>query len=43
MLERADAHIHLFRQGFQEGFSARPGVHIDELACFELLAEIDRD
>ncbi len=38
MPERADAHVHFFRQGFQESFTARPGVNIDELACFESLA-----
>ena len=38
MADRADAHIHFFSQGFQESFTARPGVHIDELACFESLA-----
>ena len=38
MVERADAHIHCFRKGFQEKFTARPGVQIDELACFDSLA-----
>ena len=39
MVDRADAHIHLFRHGFQDKFTARPGVHIDELACFASLAK----
>lgn len=38
MGERADSHIHVFRNGFQGGFTARPGVQIDELACFDSLA-----
>ena len=38
MPERADAHVHLFCHGYQAGFTVRPGVRIDELACFESLA-----
>lgn len=45
MPERADAHIHLFQQTPQTKdaaprgfFTSRPGVHIDELACYESLA-----
>lgn len=38
MVERADSHIHVFRNGFQGGFTARLGVQIDELACFDSLA-----
>ena len=38
MVERADAHIHFFEQGFQDEFTARPGVDINELECFESLA-----
>jgi len=38
MTERADAHVHLFGQGFQEGFTTRPGIQVDEVACYESLA-----
>ncbi len=38
MSERADAHIHLFENGFQSGFTKRPGVNIDEPACYTSLA-----
>ncbi|MBI83460.1 MAG: hypothetical protein CMJ81_09710 [Planctomycetaceae bacterium] len=37
-VDRADAHVHLFRRGYREGFTARPGVRVDEVACFESLA-----
>jgi L-fuconolactonase len=40
MADRADAHIHLFETGFRGGsFTARPGVNIDEVACYQSLAE----
>lgn len=40
MHHRADAHIHLFEGGYQGGsFAARPGVLIDEAACYESLAK----
>ena len=40
MSDRADAHIHLFETGFRGGsFTARPGVNIDELACYQSLAK----
>ncbi len=36
---RADAHIHLFGGGYRGGsFTSRPGVSIDEVACYESLA-----
>jgi predicted TIM-barrel fold metal-dependent hydrolase len=35
MNRRADAHIHLFEGGFQGSFTSRPGVHVDEPACYE--------
>ena len=38
MAQRADAHIHLFEHPLGGTFSARPGVHIDEAACFDSLA-----
>ena len=38
MAERADAHIHLFEGSFQGGFAHRPGVNIDEAACYASLA-----
>ncbi|MDA0745799.1 MAG: amidohydrolase family protein [bacterium] len=36
---RADAHIHLFEGGYQGGFVARPGVEMDEAACYASLAK----
>jgi L-fuconolactonase len=40
MTERADAHIHLFEGGYQgESFVGRPGVEIDEVACYASLAK----
>jgi L-fuconolactonase len=37
---RADAHIHLFEGGFKAGsFTKRPGVTIDEVACYKSLAD----
>ena len=39
MTGRADAHIHLFAGGYQDkSFSSRPGVSIDEVACYDSLA-----
>lgn len=38
MPRRADAHIHLFREGYRAAFTARPGVAINEAACYESLA-----
>ena len=39
MLERADAHMHLFAHGYQgESFVHRPGVKVDEPACYASLA-----
>ena len=39
MPKRADAHIHLFAGGYQgESFTARPGISIDEAACYDSLA-----
>ena len=38
MPQRADAHIHLFEQPLAATFPARPGVQIDEAACFDSLA-----
>ena len=39
MTNRADAHIHLFAGGFRyKSFASRPGVTIDEAACFASLA-----
>jgi len=38
MADRADAHIHLFEHGFHGSFTDRPGVQIDEIACYESLA-----
>ncbi|MFO0891104.1 MAG: amidohydrolase family protein [Isosphaeraceae bacterium] len=36
---RADAHIHLFAGGYRGGsFASRPGVSIDESACYDSLA-----
>lgn len=38
MADRADAHIHLFETGFRGGsFTGRPGVNVDELACYRSL------
>lgn len=40
MSERADAHIHVFEGGYAGGgFTSRPGVSIDEAACYDSLAE----
>ena len=39
MADRADAHIHLFDTSFQGSFTMRPGVRIDEAACYGSLAE----
>jgi len=38
MSERADAHIHLFEGGFSGSFAGRPGVRLDEPACYASLA-----
>ena len=39
MTTRADAHIHLFADGYQNpSFASRPGVSIDEAACYESLS-----
>ena len=39
MTSRADAHIHLFAGGYQDkSFASRPGVSIDEVACYDSLA-----
>ena len=38
MPERADAHIHLFEKGFNDSFTKRPGVEIDEVACYASIA-----
>ena len=39
MSKRADSHIHLFDGGYQgESFVRRPGVSLDEAACYESLA-----
>jgi L-fuconolactonase len=39
MTTRADAHIHLFAGGYRGGsFASRPGVSIDEAACYDSLA-----
>lgn len=38
MSDRADAHIHLFDPGYPGSFPARPGVKIDEVACYASLA-----
>lgn len=35
---RADAHIHLFEGGYRSSFTARPGVQMDEGACYDSLA-----
>ena len=34
----ADAHIHLFERSFQSFFTGRPGVEIDEAACYDSIA-----
>jgi L-fuconolactonase len=34
---KADAHIHLFDGGYQHAFTGRPGVRVDEAACYESL------
>ena len=40
MSNRADSHIHLFDGGFQgESFVRRPGVTLDEAACYDSLAK----
>lgn len=38
MSDRADAHIHLFENGYQGSFTARPGVRIDETSLYASLA-----
>jgi len=39
MTVRADAHIHLFPGGYQDqSFASRPGVSIDEAACYDSLS-----
>lgn len=38
MTNRADAHIHLFEHSLQGSFPARPGVEMDEAACYDSLA-----
>ena len=39
MTKRADAHIHLFDGGYRgQSFSSRPGVSIDDVACYDSLA-----
>ena len=35
MNERADAHIHLFEGGYRGSWTGRPGVDLDEAACYE--------
>ena len=37
MPNRADAHIHLFRNGYPASFTARPGVTIEEIPVYESL------
>ena len=39
MPRRADAHIHLFENSLPGSFPARPGVRIDEAACYDSLAQ----
>ncbi len=39
MMQRADAHIHLFENGFENFFPNRPGVRIDEPLCYDSLAK----
>src|SRR5690349_6968046 len=39
MLNRADAHIHLFEQGYRGSFTGRPGVTVDERLLYESLAK----
>ena len=40
MSKRADAHIHLFEGGYKGGsFADRPGVGLDEAACYHSLAQ----
>ena len=36
---RADAHMHLFEHGFGHSLAGRPGVNIDEVACYESLRQ----
>ncbi|MFH1567509.1 MAG: amidohydrolase family protein, partial [Gemmatimonadota bacterium] len=38
MAHHADAHIHLFEHNLQGTFADRPGVHMDEAACYDSLA-----
>ena len=39
MTKRADSHIHLFEGGYQgQSFASRPGVSIDDSACYDSLA-----
>ena len=39
MVDRADSHIHLFEGGYRESFTKRSGVQIDEVACYQSLAD----
>lgn len=39
MSDRADSHIHLFEGGYRGSFTDRPGVNVDEPACYASLAE----
>ena len=39
MPRRADAHIHLFEHSLPGSFPTRPGVQIDEAACYDSLAK----
>ena len=39
MAELADSHIHLFENGYASSFTARPGVTVDEPACFDSLVQ----
>jgi predicted TIM-barrel fold metal-dependent hydrolase len=38
MARHADAHIHLFEHSLEGSFAARPGVQMDEAACYDSLA-----
>lgn len=38
MTHRADAHIHLFEHSLPGTLPSRPGVHMDEAACYDSLA-----
>ncbi len=42
MADHADAHIHLFEHSLESSFPNRPGVAIDEAACYDsIAAELD--